>query len=188
MNKKEKKIPTTKKTGEPAAAQTPETPENKELETRKSKLAEQEEITKKAQLDYINLKTDFDFLLRQTKLKEQTMEQETLIKVVKKLLPFVEDLRKSLLHLTEEQKADGLGKGVQMVYEKFLDTLAEFNIFPIDETGVEVDPQLHEPISLMPTTDKNLKGKVVQIFDQGFVLRKDGNQQVIFASKVIVGG
>ncbi len=153
-----------------------------------AKLTQQEEITKKAQLDYINLKADFDFLLRQTKLKEQIMEQESLLKVIKKLLPFVEDLRKSLLHLTDEQKSDGLGKGVQMVYDKFLATLTEFDIFPIDKIGVEVDPQLHEPISLIPTEDKKLKGKIVQIFDQGFVLRKEGNQQVIMPSKVVVGG
>ncbi|GHW02562.1 hypothetical protein AGMMS50249_3480 [candidate division SR1 bacterium] len=153
-----------------------------------SKLAQQEEITKKAQLDYINLKADFDFLMRQTKAKEQTLEQDTLIKVVKKLLPFVEDLRKSLFHLTDEQKADGLGKGVQMVYDKFLGALAELAIFPIDQINVDVDPQLHEPISMLPTEDKKLKGKIIQIFDQGFVFKKDGFQQVILPSKVVVGG
>lgn len=151
-----------------------------------AKLAQQEEITKKAQLDYINLKADFDFLTRQIKLKEQTMEQETLLKVIKKLLPFVEDLRKSLLHLTEVQKTEGLGKGVQIVYDKFLATLAELEIFPIDEIAVPVDPELHEPISVVPAQDEAHKGTIVQIFDQGFVLRKKGQQKVILPSKVVV--
>lgn len=151
-----------------------------------AKLAQQEEITKKAQLDYINLKADFDFLTRQIKLKEQTMEQETLLKVIKKLLPFVEDLRKSLLHLTEVQKTEGLGKGVQIVYDKFLATLAELEIFPIDEIAVPVDPELHEPISVVPAQDEAHKGTIVQIFDQGFVLRKEGQQKVILPSKVVV--
>jgi molecular chaperone GrpE (heat shock protein) len=103
-----------------------------ELIKLQAQLTEKDEIAKKAQIDYINLKADFDFLVRQTKKKEETLEQEILIKVVKKLLPFVEDLRKSLLHLTEEQKAEPLGKGVQMIYDKFLFALAELHIFPID--------------------------------------------------------
>jgi molecular chaperone GrpE (heat shock protein) len=91
-----------------------------ELIKLQAQLAEKEEIAKKAQIDYINLKADFDFLVRQTKMKEASLEQDILIKVVKKLLPFVEDLRKSLLHFTDEQKTEPLGKGVQMVYDKFL--------------------------------------------------------------------
>ena len=71
-------------------------------------LTEKEEIAKKAQIDYINLKADFDFLVRQTKMKEEAAEQENLLKVVKKLLPFVEDLRKSLENLSSEQKEEPL--------------------------------------------------------------------------------
>ena len=71
-------------------------------------LTEKEEIAKKAQVDYIHLKADFDFLVRQTKMKEETAEQENLLKVVKKLLPFVEDLRKSLENLSLEQKEEPL--------------------------------------------------------------------------------
>ncbi|MDR0860189.1 MAG: nucleotide exchange factor GrpE [Candidatus Peribacteria bacterium] len=151
-----------------------------------AQLTEKEEITKKAQIDYINLKADFDFLLRQTKLKEENLEQDTLIKVVKKLLPFVEDLRKSLLHLSDQQKTEALGKGVQMVYDKFISALAELSIFPIDTLGGEPDTQLHEPVSIQPTTEKKLKGKVVQIFEQGFYYKKGDNQIVILPSKVVI--
>lgn len=146
-----------------------------------------EEIAKKAQLDYVNLKADFDFLVRQTKAKEQTLEQDTLIKVIKKLLPFVEDLRKSLMQLNDEQKLDGLWKGVQMVYDKFILALWELGVFPINEVGVEVNSQVHEPISTMPTDDENLKNKVIQIFTQGFIYKKDGVEILILPSKVIVG-
>ncbi|MDR2415849.1 MAG: nucleotide exchange factor GrpE [Candidatus Peribacteria bacterium] len=152
-----------------------------------AQLREKEEIAKKAQIDYITLKADFDFLLRQTKMKEETLEQDTLIKVVKNFLPFVEDVRKSLLHLTEEQKKEPLGKGVQMVYDKFISALAELQIFPINTLYVEPDTQLHEPISVQPTEDKKLKGKVLQIFEQGFYYQKGTECSVIFPSKVIIG-
>ncbi|GHV29110.1 hypothetical protein FACS1894176_11700 [Bacteroidia bacterium] len=156
------------------------------IATLEAQLVEKEEITKKAQIDYINLKADFDFLLRQTKIKEETLEQDTLIKVVKKLLPFVEDLRKSLLHLSEQQKTEALGKGVQMVYDKFISALAELSIFPIDAIDIDPDTQLHEPVSIQATENKKLKGKVIHIFEQGFYYQKGDNQIVILPYKVII--
>jgi molecular chaperone GrpE len=157
---------------------------NEQLQTL---ITEKEEIAKKAQIDYINLKADFDFLVRQTQIKEQSLEQETLLKVIKKLLPFVEDLRKSLYHLTDEQKTTPLGKGVQMVYDKYLQTLSEFSIFPIEALGLEPDSFLHEPLGMKPTADKKLKGKIIEIVEQGFFFKTGAENIVILPAKVLIG-
>jgi molecular chaperone GrpE (heat shock protein) len=74
----------------------------KELE---SQLQEKDEIAKNSQINYLHLKADFDILQRQTQQKVDNAERDAEIKVVKELLPFVENLRKSLLNLTEEQQA-----------------------------------------------------------------------------------
>jgi len=151
-----------------------------------SQLAEKEEIAKKAQLDYINLKADFDFLVRQTKIKEQSLGQDVLLEIVRNFLPFVEDLRKSLLQLSEEQKADSLGKGVQIVYNKFIATLATFQIFPIESEGLAPDTLFHEPVNIQPTEHKKLKGKIIQVFEQGFYYTNGEEKIVILPSKVVV--
>ena len=129
----------------------------KEIAKLQQLLTEKEEIAKKAQIDYINLKADFDFLVRQTQMKERMSEQENLLKVVKKLLPFVEDLRKSLENLSPEQKEEPLGRGVTIVYTKFISALAELQIFPVESLGLDPDSLFHEPVSMQPTTDKKLK-------------------------------
>jgi molecular chaperone GrpE len=67
-------------------------------------LQEQMEITKRAQHDYINLKRDFDRYQQNMKEKSASLEVDTLISVVKKFLPFVENLRKSLATITDDQK------------------------------------------------------------------------------------
>jgi molecular chaperone GrpE (heat shock protein) len=74
------------------------------------KYDEQTDALKRAQNDYINLKFDLDRLQRQTQEKEKTLEVDFLISSVKKFLPFVEDLRKSLDTLPEEKKADPLAQ------------------------------------------------------------------------------
>ncbi|MEI8091455.1 MAG: hypothetical protein WCG98_04395 [bacterium] len=71
---------------------------------------EVEEIAKRSQFDYINLKTDFDRYQRQMQEAQKSAHADSLIATVKKFLPFLEDLRKSLDNITEDHKADPLTK------------------------------------------------------------------------------
>ncbi|MEI6672780.1 MAG: hypothetical protein WCL02_05650 [bacterium] len=78
-----------------------------QLEKEKKEL---EEIAKRSQYEYINLKVDFDRYQRQMKESSQNMELDSLLSVVKKFLPFIEDLRKSLENITDEHMDDPLTK------------------------------------------------------------------------------
>jgi len=157
----------------------------KELEWQ---LKEKEEITKNSQVNYLHLKADFDILQRQTQQKMEKAERDAIIKVVKDFLPFIENLRKSLLNLTDDQKESSLWVGLQMMYENFLKSLEKLHIKPIDALGLEPDPQFHEPISMQPVDDESLKWKIVQEFQQWFIYDKQGEDTIILTpSKVIVG-
>ena len=75
-----------------------------EIRKLQSQLAEKDEIVKNAQLAYLRAKNDMEMIQRQSAMKAESMHQDLLVKIVKKLLPFVEDLRKSLETLSDEQK------------------------------------------------------------------------------------
>ena len=75
-----------------------------EIKKLQAQLAEKDEIVKNAQLAYLRTKNDMEMLQRQSAMKAESMHQDLLVKIVKKLLPFVEDLRKSLENLSDEQK------------------------------------------------------------------------------------
>lgn len=183
MTKEEKKTSETKSDKKQAKT-------IKELEQRIIELEtankEQEEITKKAQYDYINLKMDFDRLQKQVEEKEQTMWVDVLIETVSKFLPFVEDIRKSLENIPEEAKDTPLAQWVQMIYDKFLASLEAMKIKPIESIGLEPDSNLHEPVSMIPTEDKKMKGKIVQEFERWFVYKDGDLVKVITTSKVII--
>ena len=155
-----------------------------QLEKEKKEL---EEIAKRSQYEYINLKMDFDRYQRQTKESSQNLEVDSLLSVVKKFLPFVEDLRKSLENITDEHKEDPLTKWVQMVYNKFLKTLEHLHVKSIDSIWLVPDSFLHEPVSVQPVEDEALKWKIIKEFERGFVYHKGDDTRVIIASKVIVG-
>lgn len=159
----------------------------KEVSKLQKDLQDQTEIASRAQRDYINLKLDFDRYQRQTIEKEKTMELMTLLSSVKKFLPFVEDLRKSLDNIPQEQKNDPLAQWVQLVYDNFLKTLNWINVFQIEAVWLEPDPTMHEPVSMIAVDDKKMKWKIVQEFERWFYYEKDGKKTVLTTSKVIVG-
>jgi molecular chaperone GrpE len=101
----------------------------KELE---NKLSETEQITKKAQSDYIHMKFDFDSYMRRNEEQAKTSKVDTLVDVVKKFTPFIDGLRQSLSNIPEEQHDDVLVQGVQMVYNKFISSLEMMGIKKIE--------------------------------------------------------
>lgn len=155
-----------------------------QLEKEKQELTE---MAKRAQYDYINLKMDFDRFIRQTDEKNKTINLDSLIDVVKKFLPFLEDLRKSLENITSEHIQDPLTKWVQIVYTNFLKTLDSMNIYPIESIGKTPDWLYHEPISMLPSEDPDMKWKIIQEFERWFYYKKDWEVKVITTSKVVIG-
>lgn len=158
-----------------------------EITALQQKLTETEEIMKKAQYDYVNLKMDFDGYVRRAEENAEAQKQETLFNVVKKFLPFVESLRKSIDTIPEDKHDDPMSKGVILTYNKFLQTLEWLGIKPIESIGLEPDSEMHEPVSMQPTEDENMKGKIIQEFERGFYYEKGDTKKVITTSKVIIG-
>ena len=159
-----------------------------EIKKLQTQLAEKDEIVKNAQLAYLRAKNDMEMIQRQSAMKAESMHQDLLIKIVKKLLPFVEDLRKSLDNLSEEDKNSDMWKWVQMVYDRFIKALGEFGVYPIPSLHESPDTLMHEPIWMQPTEDKKLKWKIIQVFEQGFYYQKENWDKItIFPSKVIIG-
>lgn len=159
-----------------------------EIKKLQIQLAEKDEIVKNAQLAYLRAKNDMEMIQRQSTMKAESMHQDLLVKIVKKLLPFVEDLRKSIENLSDEDKNSDMWKWVQMVHDRFIKALEGFNVFPIPSLHESPDTLMHEPIWVHPTDNKKLKWKIIQVFEQGFYYQKENWDKVtIFPSKVIIG-
>ena len=159
-----------------------------EIKKLQAQLAEKDEIVKNAQLAYLRTKNDMEMIQRQSAMKAESMHQDLLVKIVKKLLPFVEDLRKSLETLSEEDKNSSMWKWVQMIHDRIIKALADFNVFPIPSLHETPDTMLHEPVWMQPINDKKLKWKIIQVFEQWFYYQKENWDKItIFPSKVVIG-
>ncbi len=157
-----------------------------EIEKIKQENKELGETCKRAQFDYINLKSDMDIYQRRISEKEKNMQIDTLIDTIKKFLPFIEELRKSLDNIPTDQQDNPLSQGLQLTYNKFTKKLEELHIFAIPSVGESPDSELHEAVSMAPTPDKKLKGKIIQEFERGFIYEKDWLKKVVNPAKVVI--
>ena len=58
---------------------------------------------------------------------------------------------------------------------------------PIESIGQAPDSYMHDPVSMQPTEDENMKGKIVAEFAKGFIYDDGQTKKVITASKVVIG-
>ncbi len=158
-----------------------------QIKTLESKLADAEQITKKAQSDYIHMKFDFDAYMRRHEEQSQTAKVDTLVDVVKKFIPFIDSLRQSLSNIPAEQADDVLVQGVQMVYNKFISSLEMMGIKKIESLWQTPDISLHEAVSSLPVEDEAQKGTIIQEFEQGFIYDKWDIRKVVTPAKVVIG-
>ena len=98
------------------------------------------------------LKADFDNY-RKRMLKEQTRILETAeADLVKKLLPVIDNLERALASASEGE-AKGLSEGVAMVLDLMLSVLEKEGLEVIDPQGEPFDPEHHEAMMVVETSD-----------------------------------
>lgn len=157
------------------------------VEELQAKIKDLEEVAKKAQYDYVMLKYDFDSYQRRMEQDAKDGKSQMLADIMKKFLPVIDQLSYSVDHMPEDMKSNTFADGVKLVYDNAMKTLANFWIEKIATIGEEPDSELHEPLSVEPTDDEAMKGKIIKEYEAGYVLKQGEAKKVIKAAKVIVG-
>lgn len=132
---------------------------------------------------YIRLMAEFDNF-RKRSLKERT----DLIKsagedILINILPVIDDFERGLTAMETSQDIDAVKQGIQLIYNKFKDFLAQKGVKEIEALKQEFNVDVHEAITKIPSPEENLKGKVVDVIQKGYIL----NEKVIRYAKVVVG-
>ena len=99
--------------------------------------------------------------------------------VVKSILPVVDDLERALQSMPED---DAHREGVQLIYNKLMNTLSQQGLKLIEAKGEKFDENLHEAVTQIPAPDESLKGCVVDVVEKGYYL----NDMVLRYPKVVV--
>lgn len=92
-----------------------------------------------------NLAEFENFRKRSEKEKSQMFEIGAK-SMVEKILPALDSFDLGLAALSEEEKASGVGQGMEKIYKQLMTSLEAAGVTPIEALGKEFDPNLHNAV------------------------------------------
>ncbi len=105
-------------------------------------------------------------------------------KTITAILPVIDDLERALQNMkSDNDEVTALRDGVELIYNKFLKTLQQEGLEKIATQEADFNTDFHEAIALVPAPSDELKGKILDCVQTGYML----NEKVIRHAKVVVG-
>ncbi|MCW3788452.1 nucleotide exchange factor GrpE [Plebeiibacterium sediminum] len=145
-----------------------------------------EELTQKvAELNdrYLRLTAEYDNYRKRTLKERMELTKSAGEGLLKGILPVVDDFDRAISHLGEASDLNAVKEGIDLIYNKFQEFLKQNGVSEIEAKEKEFDTDLHEAITKIPAPTEELKGKVIDCIEKGYML----NDKVMRFSKVVVG-
>lgn len=130
-----------------------------------SKLAAAEKEKKDNWDRYLRSAADLENLRKRQRREIDDAKFEVKIKVLKEVLPVVDNLERAIEHAGAGEKSP-IVEGVQLVLRQLITAFERLEVTPIEALGQPFDPNLHEAIS-QQESDAPV-GSVVQVLQRGY--------------------
>lgn len=132
---------------------------------------------------YLRLYSEYDNYRKRTSKERiellKTAGEETL----KSFLPVLDDFERAIKFNETATEIKPVNEGVHLIFNKFKNTLTQKGITVMESVGKSFNVDEHEAITNIPAPSEELKGKVIEEIEKGYLL----NGKVIRFAKVIVG-
>jgi molecular chaperone GrpE len=164
-----------------------DSPENKVVMDEKTELEEkvtllETEIDKYKELA-LRKAAEFENYKRRTENDQLNLLKYAAESLIIKLLPTIDDLERSLSHMTEENDVQKIKEGIQLIYNKFIKTLDEQGVKKIESIGKPFDVEFHSAV-MQRDDDSVAPHTVIDELETGYIFK----DRVIRHAKVIVSG
>jgi molecular chaperone GrpE len=132
---------------------------------------------------YLRLYSEFDNFRRRTAKEKIELIQSGGEDVFKNLLPVVDDFERAIKSNAETTDIKTINDGIILIYNKLKNTLTQKGLEEMKSLGESFNTDLHEAITNIPAPSDDLKGKVVDELEKGYML----NGKVVRFAKVVIG-
>ncbi len=132
---------------------------------------------------YLRLSAEYDNYRKRTLKERMELIKSAGEGLLKGLLPVVDDFDRAVAHLSEASDLDAVKEGIHLIYNKFQEYLKQNGVSEIEAKEKAFDTDLHEAITKIPAPTEDMKGKVMDCVEKGYML----NDKVMRFSKVVVG-
>lgn len=128
------------------------------------------EVEKKENFDkYLRAVADLENYRKRNKRDLDDARAEAKTKVLKEMLPVVDNLERAVEHAEKSQDPGAVVDGIRLVLRQFLTAFERVDVTPVDAANQPFDPNLHEAIS-QQETDEFPPGTVVTVLQRGYRL------------------
>ncbi len=175
------------------AEQTNEQKEQAEKETFDNETAEGQEVAEnegnndnaysELQDKYMRLFADFENFRRRTTLEKRDIILSGNKDLLMNILPVFDDFERALSSMEKATDINAVKEGVMLIFNKFRNVLQQSGLKDIDSKGKDFDPELHDALTKIPAPSADLKGKVVDEIQKGYML----HDKIVRHAKVVVG-
>ncbi|MBM3404306.1 MAG: nucleotide exchange factor GrpE [Bacteroidetes bacterium] len=132
---------------------------------------------------YLRLYSEFDNYRRRTAREKVELIRNASEETIKNLLPVIDDFERGLKTMDGLQELSPIRDGFSLILQKFLHILGQQGLVQMKAMGDTFDTDFHEAVAKIPAPEPDLRGKVVDVVEKGYVL----NDKVIRFAKVVVG-
>ncbi|MEL7586980.1 MAG: nucleotide exchange factor GrpE [Prolixibacteraceae bacterium] len=132
---------------------------------------------------HLRLQAEFDNFRKRTLKEKMDLLKSGGESVLTSILPVIDDLERALAAFSELEDENPFKQGIVLIFNKFQEFLKQNGIREIDAKGKDFDTDLHEAITKIPAPTEELKGKVVDVVQAGYLL----NDKVIRFARVVIG-
>ena len=161
---------------ENAAPMTHEEELEKELETALETIEEQKD-------KYLRLSAEFDNYRKRTMKEKAELILNGGEKSLSSILPVVDDFERAIKTMETATDVQAVKEGVELIYNKFMATLAQNGVKVIETKDQPLNTDYHEAIAVIPAPSEAQKGKILDCVQTGYTL----NDKVLRHAKVVVG-
>ena len=160
-----------------------ENAEMSEIDALTKQLAEEKLKLEKEKKEYMFLMADFDNFRKRTLKEKSEIIRNGAESAMKGLLPIIDDFERGIQASASTDDPEAIRQGMVLIYQKFVKYLEQNGVKAIESTGTEFNPDIHEAIAMVPVTDEEQKGKVIDTPSKGYMI----NDKVLRHAKVAVG-
>lgn len=132
---------------------------------------------------HLRLQAEFDNYRRRTLKEKAELISTAGEKVLKDLLPVIDDLDRALESTASATDVDAVREGLDLIVNKFQTFLKSSGVSEIEAKEQDFDADKHEAVTKFPAPSEDLKGKVIDVVQKGYTI----NGKVMRFAKVVVG-
>jgi len=132
---------------------------------------------------YVRIHAEFDNYRKRTMKERIDLMSTANAGILKELISILDDFERAMSSNEIATEIDSVKEGFQLIYSKQKAFLESKGLKPMHSVGESFDSELHEAIASIPAESDDMKGKIIEDVEKGYLL----NDKVIRFAKVVVG-